>query len=166
MPKYLVIPERSRVSANAKSSVHPIRVETAGFEGYLDADVANGEVRLGTPTHIELPVELLKSNNSLIDGELQKRLEARKFPFIKGDLREAKQIDGRKWKLSGDLTLHGTKQPMDVEVTLRAGADGTIEVEGEKTIDMRDFGLQPPKMLFLSVDPAVRIRALLVAKQG
>jgi hypothetical protein len=49
------------------------------------------------------------------------------------------------------------------EVTLQALDDETVQVDGEKTLDVRDFGLQPPKFLLLQVYPEVRVRARIVA---
>ena len=164
LARYDIDPARSRIWAEARSPLHPIRVETPGVEGYLDVEVGSGELRLGPDAHVELPVELLKSNSSMVDGELQRRLEARKYPLVKGELREARTLGNGRWLLRGELSLHGARRTMDVEVTLRPGAGGAVELEGSQTIDMRNFDLEPPKLLFLKVDPQVRIRALLVAR--
>jgi polyisoprenoid-binding protein YceI len=146
--------------------VHPILMQTTGFEGYFEAEVEGGAVRLATPTHIQLPVALLKSNNAMVDGELQKRLEARKFPYIEGDLKQVDSSEPNKSVLTGELSLHGVRQSLQVTVLLRASADGSMfEIAGEKVIDMRDFGLEPPKFLFFKVDPRVRIQAWLVARK-
>jgi len=163
-PRYDIVPERSRILAEARSPLHPIRVETSGLQGFLDLQVENGELRFGPAAHVELRVELLRSSNSLIDGELQRRLEARKYPTVQGELREARPLGNDRWLLRGELSLHGVRQPMDVEVTLRQGPGEGVELEGSQTIDMRNFDLEPPKMLFLRVDPRVKIRALLVAR--
>jgi polyisoprenoid-binding protein YceI len=160
--RYDVIPERSRVWAEARSSLHPVRMETAGIQGFLEADVSAAEVRLAPSARIEFPVELLKSNNAILDSELQRRLEVRKYPRIEGDLRQVEALGGERWLLRGELTLHGIRQPMDVEVAVAVTQD-TLELTGEKVIDMRAFGLQPPRLLFLRVEPQVRIRARLVA---
>jgi polyisoprenoid-binding protein YceI len=140
-------------------------METSGLTGFLEAELAGGEVRLQPAASVELEVQRLKTNNSLFDSELQRRLEASKYPSIKGELRQVKPLGGSRWLLEGDLSLHGVKQPMDVEVTVNA-RDGTLELTGEKVIDMRYFSLQPPKLLFLRVDAQVRIRAQLFAKQS
>jgi len=165
MARYVVIPERSCVWADARSSLHPIHVETPGFEGQIEADVVDGEVRLGVPTHIELEVVRLESHSGLIDTDLQRRLEARKYRHIKGDLREATPIGDARLRLTGDLTLHGVSRPLTVEVTARVSADGLVEVEGEKVIDMREFGLTPPKFLMFKVEPTVKVRARLIARR-
>jgi polyisoprenoid-binding protein YceI len=163
--RYIVIPERSHVRAEARSSIHPIRVETAGFEGELEADLIGGQLCLAPPTRIELPVGLLKSNNGLVDAELQRKLEGRRYPRIQGELREAKPSAGSRCLLRGDLTLHGVSRSLEVEVTLRAPDADTLEVKGEKTLDMRDFNLVPPRFLIFKVEPMVRIRAQLVARR-
>ena len=149
--------------ADARSSLHPIVVETAGFEGELEAETVGGEVRLANPTWIELDVGLLKSNNALVDAELQRKLESRRYPRIRGELREAMPLPGSRARLLGELTFHGVSKPMEVEVGIRASAN-ELELSGEKTIDMRDFNLVPPRFLIFKVDPMVRLRVVLVAR--
>jgi polyisoprenoid-binding protein YceI len=127
--------------------------------------VVDGAVQLGLPTHIELEVERLESHNALVDADLQRRLEARKFRLIKGDLREVAGLGGSRLRLTGDLTLHGVSRSMSVEVTARATDGDLVEVEGEKVIDMREFGLTPPRFLMFKVEPLVKVRARLVARR-
>jgi polyisoprenoid-binding protein YceI len=162
--RYVVVPELSRVWAEARSSLHPIRVETPGFQGEIEAEEADGQVRLVPPTRISLAVGLLKSSNELVDAELRRKLDARRFPRILGELREMKPSSGPRSVLRGILTLHGVSREMEVEVTVRAAEDETLEVEGEKMLDMREFGLVPPRFLIFKVEPLVRIRAKLVAR--
>jgi polyisoprenoid-binding protein YceI len=162
--RYVVLPERSRVWAEARSSLHPIRVETAGLEGQLETEQMEGRMRLAVGTRIALDVRLLKSNNGLVDAELQRKLEARRFPRIEGELLEATAAGDVRSLLRGTLTLHGVSRPMEVEALVRAPETGTLEVEGEKMLDMRDFGLVPPRFLIFKVEPIVRIRAKLIAR--
>lgn len=165
MNRYAIVPGRSWIRAEARSSLHPVRMETAGLQGFLEAEISGGEVRLGTAAHIDLAVELLKTDHSILDAELQRRLEARRYPRIEGDLRAVTALGGGRWRLQGELSLHGVRKSLEVEVGATE-RDGALELAGEKAIDMRDFGLQPPRLLFLRVEPQVRIRALLVARPG
>ena len=158
-------PKRSRLWAEARSSLHPIHVETDGFEGYVEADTLAGCVQVGLPIRIELDAALLRSGNTLLDRELERRLEVRKYQRVIGEVRELKMLDAaacRYW-VRGDLTLHGVTRILDTELTLRSSGEGTIELTGEKVIDMRDFGLTPPKLLIFRVYPEVRVRVRLVA---
>ena len=166
MARYRVLPERSRLWAEARSSLHPIKLETSGLTGTVEAEAADGGVQLGAPFRVEVDAEKLRSGNALMDGELQRRLETRKFPRVVGEVRAAEpRSDGVRWILRGDLTLHGVTRATDADVQVRAVDDRTIEIEGEKTIDMRDYGLTPPKLLILKVHPDVKVRARLVAER-
>ena len=42
--------------------------------------------------------------------------------------------------------------------------DRTIRLEGESTFDIRDFGLNPPRILMLRVEPTVVVRIELIAR--
>ncbi len=50
-------------------------------------------------------------------------------------------------------------------MTLAVQDDKTIRLEGESTFDVRDFGMDPPKMFMLKVEPEVRVRVVIVAEQ-
>jgi polyisoprenoid-binding protein YceI len=163
MARYRVVPDKSRLWAEARSSLHPVNLETNGLTGTIEAEIATGEVTLTAPFRVEIDAERLRSGNGLVDGELQRRLETRKFPRVVGAVREAVPGEGRRWTLRGDLTLHGVSQATDAEVTVRVVNDDTIEIEGEKVIDMQDYGLTPPKLFMFRVYPEVKVRARLVA---
>lgn len=164
MARFRVIPERSQLWAEARSSLHPINVQTSGLTGEVEAEIVDGAARLGAPFKIEIEADKLKSGNGLVDGELARRLETRKFPRVTGAVREVQALPAAgRWRLAGELTLHGVGKPNDVEVGVKLLDDKTIEIEGEKTIDMRDHGLTPPKFLVFKVHPDVKVRARLVA---
>jgi polyisoprenoid-binding protein YceI len=160
--RYRVIPERSHLWAEARSSLHPVKVETTGLGGDVEAEVEDGRVRLGAPFRVDIDAERLRSGNMIMDVELQRRLETKKFPRVVGAV-SAAAATGTGWRLSGELTLHGVARATDADVTVRVVDDRTIEIEGEKTIDMRDYGLNPPKLLMFRVHPDVKVRARLVA---
>jgi hypothetical protein len=165
--RYVVIPQRSGVRADAKSSLHPIKVETVGLQGALELELVSGQPRMTLPARIELDVKLLKSSNSLVDAELQRKLDSKKYPRLSGELVEVKEgASAGRQKLVGDLSMHGVTRRLELEVGVRAGEGDTVEIEGETVIDMREFGLVPPKFFILKVYPEVRIRAQLVAKKA
>lgn len=165
MARYEIVPERSQLWAEARSTLHPIRVETSGFRGYVEASTAEGQPSLGVPTRVELEAQRLKSGNGLLDGELQRRLEVRKYGQVTGEVMSATALGAAgRFRLRGELTLHGVARMIETDVSVRAVDPQTIEIEGEKVIDMRDYDLTPPKILMLRVDPEVRVRARLVAQ--
>lgn len=166
--RYRIVPERSQLWAEARSSLHPIRMETDGFEGFIEADTHDGHLRfdVAPKAHLELDVDRIKSGNRIYDYELERRLETRRYPRIKGEVSDVLPLDGRdRCRVRGDLSLHGVTKRVEGEVTFRVLDDDTIEIEGEKVIDMRTFGLEPPTLLVLKVHPEVKIRARLVAER-
>ena len=54
---------------------------------------------------------------------------------------------------------------MEGEVGLRALDEWTVEIEGHQVIDMRNFGLDPPRLLMLRVEPEIRVRGRVVARR-
>lgn len=163
MARCRIDPNRSRLWADARSSLHPIHVETDGFEGHVEID-ASGSAQMALPIRVELAAEVVRSGNALLDRELQRRLEVQKYPRVIGEARELKVLDvaaGRYW-VRGDLTLHGVSRALETEMVLRSD-EKTIELVGEKVIDMREFDLTPPKLFIFRVYPEVRVRVRLVA---
>ena len=162
MPQFRIVPERSRVWIEASSSVHPIRGESEGLSGTINAAFdANGLDLSSTPQiSVELPVERLKSGNRLEDAEMMRRIDARRYPTIRGIVRDMKSqgVDGR-YAVTGDLTFHGVTQTVEGEVSVsRPDDNGTLVIEGEHTFDIRDFKVDPPKILMLKVHPEVKVR--------
>ena len=129
MTRFRIVPERSRVSIDARSSLHPIHTETDGLEGWLELDVPGGakvDLAAAPAGHLELPVDRLRSGNALEDRELLRRIDARRFPTIAGDLSVMKDTDddGR-YAVAGDVTFRG--------VTRRYEDDMTVELLDPKT---------------------------------
>jgi polyisoprenoid-binding protein YceI len=166
--KYKIEPGHSRVSIEARSSLHPIHSETDGLEGWFEADVLGGG--LINPTvdpkgHLELPVENLSSGNPLYDREMRRRLDVRRHPTIGGDLTAMKPTDddGR-YQVSGEVTFKGATNPYTDEMLVSFPEDGVVHLEGSHEFDIRDFGMQPPKLLTLRVYPDVTVTVAIVAR--
>jgi polyisoprenoid-binding protein YceI len=163
---FRIDPNRSRVWIEARSSMHPIQGEAEGLEGSIDADMADGRIDVaGDPKiQIELPVEKLKSGKKLEDAEMLRRIDARRFPKITGETTELKESNGR-YRIRGDLTFHGVTRQVEGEVTISSPDERSLVIEGEQTFDIRDFGVEPPKILMLKVHPDVRVRVKVFAEQ-
>jgi polyisoprenoid-binding protein YceI len=162
---FRINPDRSRVWIEARSSLHPIHGEATGLEGSIEADVTDGRVDFGdTPKiRVELPVDQLKSGKALEDAELQRRIDAKRYPTIRGEVREIKETAGDQYRVQGDLTFHGVTRPVEGEVSVKVDGDSLV-IEGEQTFDIRDFGVDPPKILMLKVHPDVKVRVRVVAE--
>jgi polyisoprenoid-binding protein YceI len=163
--RYTIIPERSRVWIDARSSMHPIHSTTDGLEGFVDLD-ADGHAVVGPhPTaQLSFPVKRLSSGNRFEDRELHRRIDAERYSIISGVLTGVVPVaDGDGFLVRGDLTFRGVTRSVEDYMTLTAVDDGTIRLAGESTFDIRDFGMEPPRILMLRVHPEVKVRVEILA---
>ena len=173
MARYTIRPEESTVTISARSSVHPIHTEAHGLEGWLDLDLdhttpGRGRVDLGAApaAHLEFPVENLRSGNPLEDRELRRRIDAGRFPRIIGDLTSMRGTDEEgRYLVAGDLTFRGVSDHHEDEIRLTVVDARTIRLEGESTFDVRDHGMEPPRILLLRVHPDVRVAIDITAER-
>jgi polyisoprenoid-binding protein YceI len=165
--RYQIDPDRSRVFIDARSSLHPIHSSTDGLEGYVDLDFGDdGELRLdGAPVGVlSLAVNRLSSGNGLEDREMQKRIDARRYPTIQGVLKKMQQAAANgTYRVNGEVTFRGVARPHDGEMTIKAMDPKTAKLEGQSRFDIRQFGMEPPKILMLKVDPNVDVRVEIMA---
>jgi polyisoprenoid-binding protein YceI len=165
--RFRLRPERSRLSIEARSSLHPIHGEATALEGELEVEIRDGRLDDGVPpkARVQLPVERLRSGNPLMDMQMRRRIDARKFPTITAELREVRGLDQPEhYRVWIDLTLHGMTRRVPAEVTARLDGERWLSVEAELRLDVNGFGVTPPRLLGLRVDPEVTVRARLLAE--
>ncbi len=114
------------------------------------ATVSSGSVSDGEKPAVEIAVDARQM--TVLDpqlakdkrAEVQKRmlgpevLDVAKFPEIRFKSTAVKQIAEGRWRVEGDLELHGKKVPLSFEVT------GSKErFRGSATVRQRAFGIKP-----------------------
>jgi polyisoprenoid-binding protein YceI len=167
MSRYRISPERSYVWIDARSNVHPIHSTTDGLEGYVDiAFSAEGGVDVTAPLSgsLSLTVDHLSSGNRLEDRELQRRIDSRRYPTIEGVLDKIVQSDqSGSYRVSGDITFRGVSRHHEDVMSIGGVDDRTIRLAGSSNFDIREFGMEPPRILLLKVEPEVEIRVEILA---
>lgn len=167
MARYQIDPSRSQVWISARSNVHPIHTSTSGLEGWIDLRfTATGRLDLrARPTaHLELAVARLRSSNPLEQRELRRRIDAKHHPLITGELTSFEPADDGRFRAGGDITFRGVTQAHSDDLTIEKVDDSTIRVEGQSSFDIGDFGMEPPKILVLKVEPVVEVRIEVTAE--
>jgi hypothetical protein len=167
--RYTVLPADSWLTFEARSTLHPVHGKATQLDGFIDANWNATGLPAGTPPprmHVEFPVEQLRSGNGVQDREMWKVVDSKRFPRVSADLRE---LHGRsepgRYAASGDVTLAGRSRRYEGELSFAHEGD-VVTVEGALSIDIRDFGLKPPNLLIVKVDPVVKVHLHLVARQG
>lgn len=167
MARYRIVPTRSRVWIDARSNVHPIHTEADGLEGWLELDFSDGTINVDqTPRgHVEFAVDNMKSGNGFEDREMRRRVDSRRYPTITGDLKAMKQTDDEsRYVVRGDLTFRGVVQTYEDQMTVSVDGNA-ITLAGQAVFDIRDFGMEPPRILMLKVQPEVTVRVEIVAEK-
>jgi polyisoprenoid-binding protein YceI len=167
--RYSVSTRDSSLTFEARSTLHGVHGKATGLEGFIDATwepdgsvAAEPQPRM----HVELPVEQLRSGNAIQDRETWKMIDSRRFPRISADLRELRPAAvAGSYAATGEVTLSGRSRRYEGELTLTRDGE-RIVVVGELSVDVRDFGLKPPNLLIVKVEPVVRVRLHLVATKA
>lgn len=170
MTLFRLLPD-SRLFIDAKSSLHPIHSEATGLSGEAEVEIVDGRIELDASTRgkLELPVERIRSGNTMQDTEMIRRVDARRFPKIVAELRKATAApQPDRYRLTADLTFHGVTRRLELEATasLENAEEGNggmrAVVECQFTLDVRAYDVTPPSFLGLKVFPEVKIRVRLV----
>ncbi len=159
--RFVLDPDRSAVLIDARSTVGPICFATVGLQGCLYAAVADGVLNTDIPPTGGLTIDVseLSSGNKLYDAELQRRIDARRFPLATVEMREcAPSAPGSRYRLRGELTFHGISRLAEGTVCVEALGNDRLVISGEQVFDIRDFAVPSPTMLMLRIFPDVRVR--------
>ncbi len=159
--RFVLVPDRSVVLVEVRSTVGPISFGALGVTGWVEADLADGGIRSGTQpaARLEIAVDGLRSGNGVYDAELLRRISARRFPRVTLDLRDCVASGSEnRYRLAGELTFHGVTRPVDGTVRVEVASERRLVITGEQVFDIRDFDVPSPTVMMLRIYPDVRVR--------
>jgi hypothetical protein len=162
--RYELLHGACSMSVEARSSVHPVHVETSEVTGHLDAEVEQGQVVPRPGARIEVLMDGLRSGNPLLDRETRRRMDLRRHPRLVAELSDARPLGDGVLACRGQVTFQERTRPVTGELVVRADEDGDLHLEGRQEVDVRRWGLEPPRLLVLKVDPEVTVRLRLRAR--
>lgn len=158
---YRLVPDRSVVLIEVRSSVGPLSFGAMGVSGSIRAAVAGGIVHteVAPSGRIAISVGSLRSGNGLYDAELLRRIDARRFPTATVDLGTCSPSTlGHRYHVEGAVTFHGVSRAVDGAVNVETVSDDRLLITGEHLLDIRDFAIPSPTVLMLRIYPDVRVR--------
>jgi polyisoprenoid-binding protein YceI len=163
---YTVAPGTSKATFYAHATGHDFEGTTGDVRGHIRFEQANlagnasGEVRVMAST---LDTGIDRRNQNMWD-----LLEAVKHPDIVFTLEKVSVEAGTgaaqkagmlppKITLIGRLEVRGVQKPLTIPVDLEP-VEGAVVVRGSFPVDMRDFGIEPPRAAFvIRTQPGVRV---------
>jgi len=72
--------------------------------------------------------------------------------------------DAGRYRLDGQIDLHGTTRPLRGSVTAALASPGVIAVHGDQDFDIRDFDIVMPAVLMFRIYPDVTVRLQIEAE--
>lgn len=161
MSSFRLIPEQSTVRIDGSSSVHAIHAESAGLTGEIDVTLTSRGLKAGSVVSgwVEIEVARLRASNPLVEAETKRRIDAKRFPTIRGTLTAAPVGTSTTALASGEvgtITFRGITAPVEGELVIEREGD-TLHLTGSQRFDIRNWDLQPPKILLLKVSPMITV---------
>lgn len=137
------------------SSVHPI-VATGPISGWFEADLTGDRFAPGSQVtgRLEIAIADLRSGNPLIDAETRRRVGSGAGSTIVAEITETLVVDGATVTIVGDVEVQGETVALEGELTVSPGP----VLSGEGQVDMRWWGVKPPRLLTLRVHPELVVR--------
>ncbi|WP_353662259.1 YceI family protein [Hydrogenimonas sp. SS33] len=99
---------------------------------------------------VDISMTVLKSDNAKRDEHMMEAIEADRFPRATYTFEKVTKKRGDGYVVEGVLTFHGVKRPLKIDARIFNGAR-TLSFAGHSSFNMSDYGVQPPKLLFLTV---------------
>lgn len=99
---------------------------------------------------IEVSMVDLVSDNKKRDADMQEALESSIFPKVVFEVKEVVAKGEDNYLLKGTMNLHGVTKPITFEGKITEESS-KVRIKATSALKMTDFGIKPPKLLFLSV---------------
>ena len=108
----------------------------------------------------QVALRSLDSRNSNRDSNMLTSTEALDFPEIK--FKSMKIImDGDSVKIEGELSFHGVTNTINSIAKINM-LDG-LEVDGTFLINLNDYNIDPPTLMFIGIDDIIKIEYFISA---
>ena len=121
-------------------------------------------------------VNSINTENERRDGHLKSPdwFDAAKYPTVTFKSTSFKKVEGKKYKATGDLTMHGVTKPVTLDVTLNGpitqeNPKGKQEKAGLKvtgTLNRVDFGVGKPGGAVVSEEIAINVNGEFAKQDG
>jgi hypothetical protein len=100
---------------------------------------------------ITIPVAQLDCDNGTMNGHMQKALKAKEHGIIAYRLEAFEVMEageaGGQVEMKGHLTIAGEELPITFPAEIELTADGAIRLKGQTELNMKEFGVEPPKLM-------------------
>lgn len=101
---------------------------------------------------LTIPVAQLDCHNGTMNEHMRKALKANDHKTIQYRIATwevtPRSDDSASVKTSGTLVMAGAEKPITVDLAAKRGAAGSWSLAGSKTLQMTEWGIKPPSLMF------------------
>jgi polyisoprenoid-binding protein YceI len=167
VPTYRVDGAGSTLIVRARSSVHDTNTTFDKVTGTVQGDPAALETS-GATARFEVHMASFDAGDWLKNRKLKKDLDLDAHPIASFELRELRDVvraEGTRFEATaiGAIRYRGREVAMEIRGSGTMDERG-IEATGSFELDIRELGMQPPKILMFKVEPEVTIEVTLRAR--
>jgi polyisoprenoid-binding protein YceI len=114
--------------------------------------VNNQEIEEIKNLKVSIKVKSIESSKgSIMNNKTYNALEEETHPYISFTLRNVNSMEttyfGQQIQATGNLTIAGNTQTVNLEVKGKVQPNGDLTFEGSKELNMEDFGIDPPRAM-------------------
>ncbi|MDU8886528.1 YceI family protein [Yeosuana sp. MJ-SS3] len=144
--EYKLVNISSELSIFGTSTLHDWEIKVENIKGSI-----NIESLIVNSLKIEIEAESLKSGHKGMDKNTYKALETDTYKTIVFQMPNSSELSEQSegkylMEAKGDLTISGTTKNITLKFNVERNND-QIKLKGEKTFNMTDFNIDPPKAL-------------------
>ena len=156
-PVPIDVESTSRIWVKGTSSVRAFECQAPVFVTKIVSDDAEALVGVlaGEKTidsvALSLPSATLDCRNGQMTGHMKKAIKVAEFDSITFSVKDytlAAADSGMTVTLDGALTLGGVTKDVSITALAKAGPEGTLQLTGKHELNMKDYGLKPPTLMF------------------
>lgn len=170
----LVLQPQSRLWIDGTSSIRSFSCKAGEVNATVEATGANAIAQLLTgekgvkTVRLAVPAEQIDCGNGTMNEHMRKAIKLSEFKSIEFRLTDytvAHNADGVSGTIDGTLLLGGVTKPISLPATGKAEG-GMLHVTGSYDLDMTDYGLKPPTLMFgrIKVNKTVKVNYDLMLK--
>ncbi|MEI6765983.1 MAG: YceI family protein [Bacteroidota bacterium] len=147
---------KTTVTVSGTSNLHDWESKVTNFDGNLEAVIGPNNLidQINTLT-VNFYSNSFRSGKDGMDEKTFTALKTDKFSAISFKLLEIKEkkmvSKVQQLVASGNLTISGVTKKIDLTVLSFVGTNGEVYFQGNKQIDMTEYGITPPEALFGTV---------------
>lgn len=143
---------KSTMTVAGTSNLHDWTTSVTELKGSGTFVLDGNSLKEISSLDISIPVNSMKSSKgSVMDGKTYNALKYKQFSLISFKIAQVGGIEktttGFRVKTTGNLTVAGIKKSISLTVDGKVLSDGSLNFKGSKTLQMTDFGVDPPTAL-------------------